>query len=532
VGFVESACPEDETLLMSIRACTFFSSQIHTRSTTRKSLSDQLKRQGYRVKRDFLSCKAGVRKSGGGRSIPRELGVTEKKNEGVEALKVLEDNFFGHRCSKQTSEEKEKSASAPRSVGRKGTGRSKHRTSSPVTSNTSCSKLSKRGQSLTNKNKSSQSASSRSLNLSQGKECESILSSPVRKESDDWYHPNPNDFAHAGDLGVTPRPPRDIGWREGQSRSRTENKQRSSKHCNKSSRKKLAKSQHHCTLTSDRLRRHTELYLKSATLHTTQRRSCDASLSRNEARREINYSMRHVKLRIVDARPYINAKGNALMGKGYEVVERLGGSRCTTLEFANIANIHVVKDSYQALRQACSVCRAGVSIYQTGDVSHHTFSAADSTPTANTNVHISNTNQSSNIQTAENKCDNWGAMVSDTKWLQHLSSVLRGGLRCAEYLAKGDPVLVHCSDGWDRTSQLTSLAQLLLDPEYRTICGFKNLISKDFVAFGHMFRTRTGGVGMHADVNQESPVFVQFLDAVWQVRLTAHHTNAYIYMPT
>ncbi len=29
---------------------------------------------------------------------------------------------------------------------------------------------------------------------------------------------------------------------------------------------------------------------------------------------------------------------------------------------------------------------------------------------------------------------------------------------------RGVSVLVHCSDGWDRTSQLTSLAQLFMDP--------------------------------------------------------------------
>lgn len=31
------------------------------------------------------------------------------------------------------------------------------------------------------------------------------------------------------------------------------------------------------------------------------------------------------------------------------------------------------------------------------------------------------------------------------------------------------PVLVHCSDGWDRTPQIVALAELLLDPYYRTI---------------------------------------------------------------
>jgi protein tyrosine phosphatase len=33
----------------------------------------------------------------------------------------------------------------------------------------------------------------------------------------------------------------------------------------------------------------------------------------------------------------------------------------------------------------------------------------------------------------------------------------------------GRPVLVHCSDGWDRTPQIASLAQLMIDPFYRTL---------------------------------------------------------------
>lgn len=53
-------------------------------------------------------------------------------------------------------------------------------------------------------------------------------------------------------------------------------------------------------------------------------------------------------------------------------------------------------------------------------------------------------------------------------------------------------VLLHCSDGWDRTSQLSSLAQLVLDPYFRTMEGFFVLVEKEWVSFGHQFATRCG----------------------------------------
>jgi hypothetical protein len=49
---------------------------------------------------------------------------------------------------------------------------------------------------------------------------------------------------------------------------------------------------------------------------------------------------------------------------------------------------------------------------------------------------------------------------------------LQGAVMIARYmkLQRGN-TLVHCSDGWDRTSQLTSLAQIIMDPYYRTLSG-------------------------------------------------------------
>ena len=53
-------------------------------------------------------------------------------------------------------------------------------------------------------------------------------------------------------------------------------------------------------------------------------------------------------------------------------------------------------------------------------------------------------------------------------------------------------VLIHCSDGWDRTSQLSAIAQICLDPYYRTLEGFAVLVEKDWLSFGHRFMDRSG----------------------------------------
>ena len=81
---------------------------------------------------------------------------------------------------------------------------------------------------------------------------------------------------------------------------------------------------------------------------------------------------------------------------------------------------------------------------------------------------------------------------------------------------KQSNILIHCSDGWDRTAQLSSLAQLMLDPYYRTFEGFQVLIEKDWISFGHMFGKRCGHYSA-SDLGNRSQVFLQFLDCVHQL---------------
>lgn len=61
--------------------------------------------------------------------------------------------------------------------------------------------------------------------------------------------------------------------------------------------------------------------------------------------------------------------------------------------------------------------------------------------------------------------------------------------------------------------QLCCFPQLYMDPYYRTLEGFEVLVEKEWCSFGHMF-----GLRAHSDSPTESsPVFLQWLDTVWQV---------------
>ena len=63
----------------------------------------------------------------------------------------------------------------------------------------------------------------------------------------------------------------------------------------------------------------------------------------------------------------------------------------------------------------------------------------------------------------------WLSGLEGTKWLQHVSSLLKASVLMVNAIDKeGRPVLVHCSDGWDRTPQLVTLTEIMLDPYYRT----------------------------------------------------------------
>ena len=105
----------------------------------------------------------------------------------------------------------------------------------------------------------------------------------------------------------------------------------------------------------------------------------------------------------------------------------------------------------------------------------------------------------------------------ESKWLEYLSDILIGANTVTNKLLSKINVICHCSDGWDRTSQICSLVQIILDPYFRTFEGFAVLIEKDWVSFGHQFAIRNGCDHRSEKKKERSPIFIQFLHAVYQI---------------
>lgn len=109
-------------------------------------------------------------------------------------------------------------------------------------------------------------------------------------------------------------------------------------------------------------------------------------------------------------------------------------------------------------------------------------------------------------------------MLDNTKWFHNLAALLKASMVVVDAISIQErPVLVHCSDGWDRTPQVVALAELILDPYYRTIDGFKVLIEREWLQFGHKFTDRCRSTTLSIDLNERCPVFLQWLDCVHQL---------------
>ena len=175
---------------------------------------------------------------------------------------------------------------------------------------------------------------------------------------------------------------------------------------------------------------------------------------------------------IYDARPFINAASNKVKGGGFEDVEDY---ECAKLIFCDIENIHKAREALNKTEEICT---------------------------------------DEKIMTNKK----FWSQFEATGWLDFIMITLKITTEISKLVSEGNNVLIHCSDGWDRTPQLVTMSQILLDPYYRTFMGFAVLVEKDFLSFGHQFAKRSGISEKKTEgENERSPIFLQFLDCIFQL---------------
>lgn len=122
--------------------------------------------------------------------------------------------------------------------------------------------------------------------------------------------------------------------------------------------------------------------------------------------------------------------------------------------------------------------------------------------------------------TASNEPDQtFAKLLEQSEWLQQIRALLQLSGAVVDLIdLQGSSVTLALEEGSDVTAQVSSLAQLCLDPYYRTIDGFRVLIEKEWLALGHRFGQHSNLKSHSSSGSSFTPIFLQFLDAVHQIQ--------------
>ncbi|XP_017446321.1 myotubularin-related protein 12 isoform X1 [Rattus norvegicus] len=123
----------------------------------------------------------------------------------------------------------------------------------------------------------------------------------------------------------------------------------------------------------------------------------------------------------------------------------------------------------------------------------------------------------------------WFSLLESSGWLDIIRRCLKRAIEIIECLeAQNMNVLLLEENASDLCCLLSSLVQVMMDAHCRTWTGFQSLIQKEWVMGGHSFLDRCNH--LHQSDKEEVPVFLLFLDCVWQ--LVHQHPPAFEFTET
>lgn len=117
--------------------------------------------------------------------------------------------------------------------------------------------------------------------------------------------------------------------------------------------------------------------------------------------------------------------------------------------------------------------------------------------------------------------DKWLSRLENSGWLSLVLNSLNTSCIVAQCLEQeGSPVLVHGGKGLDSTLIVTSIVQIILNPDCRTVRGLQALIDREWLQSGHPFATRHSQSCYTLAQNRlktSGATFALFLDCVFQL---------------
>ena len=109
--------------------------------------------------------------------------------------------------------------------------------------------------------------------------------------------------------------------------------------------------------------------------------------------------------------------------------------------------------------------------------------------------------------------DSLALLMKGRKWVKQLRTIVKALKSCVENLESSPTTMViHCTDGWDRTPEMCALIQIAMCANYRTVKGFTEVLIREFSKRGHKFGKHYSDPGL--DERSPAPILPQFFEIV------------------